>query len=66
MVEFEPVLMLVRPEHLSEARRSVSAKVELLPAAIDDCWMRDNGPTFVRHADGSIASCSSGSTAGAS
>jgi agmatine deiminase len=55
VVEFEPVLMLVRPEHLAEARRSVSAKVELLPAEFDDCWMRDNGPTFVRHADGSVA-----------
>ncbi len=55
VVEFEPVLMLVRPEQFGEARRKVSTKVELLPAEFDDCWMRDNGPTFVRHADGSIA-----------
>jgi agmatine deiminase len=55
VAEFEPVLMLVRPEQVSEARRMLSARVELLDAELDDAWMRDNGPIFVRDERGRIA-----------
>jgi agmatine deiminase len=53
--EFEPVLMLVREEQLREARQLVSSRVELLAAELDDSWMRDNGPIFVRDAKGQVA-----------
>jgi len=53
--EFEPVLMLVRSGQLAGARRSLSSKVDLLAADLDDSWMRDNGPIFVRDAGGRVA-----------
>src|SRR5262245_26012989 len=55
VAEFEPVLMLVRPEQARDARRQLSARVELLEAQLDDCWMRDNGPIFVTDPGGRIA-----------
>ncbi len=53
--EFEPVLMLVRPEQLGEVRRMLSSRIELLETELDDAWMRDNGPIFVRDAQGRVA-----------
>jgi agmatine deiminase len=55
VAEFEPVLMLVRPDQVSEARGMLSARVELLAAELDDAWMRDNGPIFVRNGAGQLA-----------
>jgi agmatine deiminase len=55
VVQFEPVLMLVRPEQVSEARKMLSSSVELLEAQLDDAWVRDNGPIFVRDAGERIA-----------
>lgn len=51
---FEPVRMLVVPEDLPVARRYLHPEVDLVPAALDDAWMRDIGPTFVRSADGRL------------
>ena len=53
--EFEPVLMLVRTEQLGEARRMLSSRIELLEIELDDAWMRDNGPIFVRDAHQQVA-----------
>jgi agmatine deiminase len=55
VAEFEPVLMLVRPEHARLARRRLSARVDLLEAEFDDCWMRDNGPIFITDPHGDVA-----------
>ncbi len=55
VAEFEPVLMVVRPEQAGEARRQLTAKVDLLEAELNDAWMRDNGPVFVRNPDGEVA-----------
>ncbi len=66
VAEFEPVLMLVRTEQLGEVRRMLSARIELLEIELDDSWMRDNGPIFVRDAQQQVALVSSASTAGAS
>ncbi len=49
---FEPVTMVVDPSAVAEARRRLSAEVELLEAPLDDFWMRDIGPTFVVGDDG--------------
>ncbi len=46
---FEPVSMLVRPDQLDGARTLLGAApgVTLVPADLDDLWIRDTGPTFV-------------------
>ncbi|MEV6277862.1 agmatine deiminase family protein [Nocardia sp. NPDC051832] len=53
IARFEPVSMLVRPGEMDLARGLTSgANVDLVPAEIDDLWMRDTGPVFVRGAGG--------------
>ncbi|MFV0432891.1 MAG: agmatine/peptidylarginine deiminase [Leucobacter sp.] len=48
---YQAVTVLVSPEHAASARRHLSAAVEQLVARVDDAWMRDSGPTFVRDAE---------------
>ncbi|MFE3192958.1 agmatine/peptidylarginine deiminase [Nocardia sp. NPDC059240] len=46
---FEPVSMLVRQDELDMARNLLGgANVELIAADLDDLWMRDTGPVFVK------------------
>ncbi len=40
--------MLVRSEELDLARSLVGPSVELIAAPLDDLWMRDTGPVFVK------------------
>ncbi len=47
IVGFEPVTMVVAPADLALARTALDPRIDLLPAALDDAWMRDIGPTFV-------------------
>lgn len=47
IVNFEPVTILVRPEHQQSAQQLLNNRVELLPLELNDSWMRDFGPTFV-------------------
>ena len=49
---FEPVRMLVRPEDHDLAARLCGDRVELLEQPVDDLWMRDTGPVFVRDTAG--------------
>src|SRR5215469_6716637 len=51
---FEPVMMIARPEHAGAARAACTAGVEVVELAIDDSWLRDTGPLFVRGADGGL------------
>ena len=44
---FEPVAMVVRPQDAEEARAALSGNVEIVELAIDDSWLRDNGPIFL-------------------
>jgi agmatine deiminase len=55
VVRFEPVSMLCEAADLAIAREFLDARVELIEAELNDAWMRDIGPTFVRAADGSLA-----------
>ncbi|WP_067848746.1 agmatine deiminase family protein [Nocardia lijiangensis] len=49
IARFEPVSMLVRPAEIGLARSLIgAADVELIPAELDDLWMRDIGPVFVQ------------------
>ncbi|GAB3048129.1 agmatine deiminase family protein [Intrasporangium mesophilum] len=52
VIEFEPVRMVVVPGDLAVAETLLHPQVELVPAALDDAWMRDIGPSFVHSADG--------------
>jgi agmatine deiminase len=45
---FEPVVLVARPEDVAEAKLATAGKAELFEAPIDDSWMRDTGPTFLR------------------
>ncbi len=49
IARFEPVSMLVRPQEMDLARGLIgAANIELITAPIDDLWMRDTGPVFVK------------------
>jgi agmatine deiminase len=50
----EPVKMLVREEDHDIAARLCGASVELVPHAVDDLWMRDTGPVFVKDPAGRL------------
>ncbi|WP_214414346.1 agmatine deiminase family protein [Sphaerisporangium fuscum] len=47
IVRYEPVTMLVDPSERESAARWLDPRVEVAEQPLDDCWMRDNGPTFV-------------------
>ncbi len=50
---FEPVLMLANPgADAAEARAACGAGVEIAELPLDDSWLRDCGPIYVRDADG--------------
>ncbi len=55
IAEFEPVSLLVRPEHLEDARRLCGSGVDFIEYALDDSWMRDFGPSFVIDSAGQLA-----------
>ncbi|MFJ4717157.1 agmatine/peptidylarginine deiminase [Streptomyces sp. NPDC088785] len=45
----EPVTMVVGTGQLDSARELLGPTVELVEHDLDDAWMRDIGPTFVKH-----------------
>ena len=47
--------MVVDPRDVDIAVEWLDSKVEIVTAALDDAWMRDMGPTFVRDANGQLA-----------
>ena len=47
IAEFEPVVMVAHPEHADTARTMLGHTAEIVELPIDDCWIRDSGPTFV-------------------
>jgi agmatine deiminase len=55
IAEFEPITMVVDPVETQAARDYLDdGKVEIVEAPLDDCWMRDIGPTFVVDAAGQL------------
>ncbi len=54
VLEFEPVTMVVDPPDVEIARTYLSPEIDLVPAPLDDAWMRDIGPTFVIGDDGRL------------
>jgi agmatine deiminase len=57
MAEFEPVTVIVNPAELDDVRNRFSGvdRIECLAIEHNDAWLRDNGPTFVKNADGAVA-----------
>ncbi|MEJ7633199.1 agmatine deiminase family protein [Aeromicrobium sp.] len=55
VLEFEPVTMVVDPADVAIARTHLSTDIEIVPAPLDDAWMRDIGPTFVHGPGGGVA-----------
>jgi len=55
IARFEPVTMLVRPEHQAQATLLCGRGVTMLPMALDDSWTRDTGPTFLTNVDDGVA-----------
>jgi agmatine deiminase len=51
---FEPVTVVVHPRDLEIAPRYLDPAVEVRVREIDDAWIRDSGPSFVRDAEGRL------------
>ena len=51
IARFEPVVMVANPEDMQRARQLCDSGVEVIEMLLDDSWMRDTGPSFVKHAD---------------
>ncbi|MCC8950412.1 agmatine deiminase family protein [Bradyrhizobium sp. Arg62] len=56
IAEDEPVTLLTPPDLLGAARiRFAEADVEIVPAPVDDIWMRDIAPVFAKRSTETIA-----------
>ncbi|GGS69453.1 putative agmatine deiminase [Planobispora rosea] len=55
IVRYEPVTMVVDPSEAESAAHWLDSRVEMLEQPLDDCWMRDNGPTFLLDGEGGLA-----------
>jgi agmatine deiminase len=53
--QYEPVFMLVRQEDYDIAAQKCGSSVNLVISPLDDIWMRDTGPVFVRDDRGHLA-----------
>ena len=54
IVKYEPVSIVVDPSAVQAASEWLDPRVDVVIAPLDDAWMRDIGPTFVRSSDGSM------------
>lgn len=52
---FEPLVMVCNPGDEQEVRNFCGEAVDIVPIPIDDSWMRDSGPVFVRDSSGRLA-----------
>ena len=57
IARFEPVTVIVRPEDRGSAAAmlSLGEEIGLLEMPLDDAWIRDSGPIFVRNDTGEVA-----------
>ncbi|MCG9890788.1 MAG: agmatine deiminase family protein [Thermosynechococcaceae cyanobacterium MS004] len=54
IAHYEPVSMLVRQEDYEIAARQCGSSVNLIVSTLDDLWMRDTGPVFVKDSRGRL------------
>ena len=55
IAKFEPVTMLANPEHMRAAWALCGDAVTISAHEMDDSWIRDTGPSFVRDGQGGLA-----------
>lgn len=55
IVQFEPVTMLCEKSDFKVAAEFLDESVVLIEAKLNDAWMRDIGPTFVKDRSGNLA-----------
>ncbi|MCR9127877.1 MAG: agmatine deiminase family protein [Rhodobacteraceae bacterium] len=55
VAQFEPVRMLADPSSAARARRALGNSIEVIEMPLDDAWLRDSGPAFVRTGDAGLA-----------
>ncbi|WP_216698806.1 agmatine deiminase family protein [Arthrobacter sp. H41] len=55
VAEFQPVTMVVDPADAEIAKRYLSPDIDVVRAPLNDAWMRDIGPTFVKDQAGALA-----------
>jgi agmatine deiminase len=55
IADFEPLFMVCDPQDAAEVRDLCGSGIEALPLPINDSWMRDMGPIFVRNSVGEVA-----------
>ena len=55
IAKYEPVYMLVRQEDYHIASQKCGSSVKLIVSPLDDLWMRDIGPVFVKDSQGKLS-----------
>ncbi len=56
--QFEKVNMLVRPQDVTVARDLLAGVATIIEMPLDDSWLRDSGPSFVKNAAGEVGGVS--------
>ena len=54
IAHYEPVSMLVREEDYELATQKCGSSIHLITTSLDDLWIRDTGPVFVKDAQGHL------------
>jgi agmatine deiminase len=54
VTKYEPVSVLATTDQLEIARAYLHPSIEIIEADLDDAWMRDSGPTFVKDESGNL------------
>jgi len=54
IADHEDVTLGVSATHYERARRLLVPRVRLVELTTDDAWLRDTGPSFVRHVNGEV------------
>jgi agmatine deiminase len=52
VAQHEPVTVVAAPHEADDARQRLAHRVDVVAIPIDDAWLRDSGPIFVRSAGG--------------
>ncbi len=52
IADHEPVRMVVHPADLKDARKLLSADIEMIEHPVNDGWARDTGPLFLKNKKG--------------
>jgi agmatine deiminase len=55
IARFEPVSVLATTDQLEIARAYLHPSIEIIEAELDDAWLRDSGPTFVKNHRGELS-----------